>query len=445
MKTSRRTFTTTIVIGSVTLIFDPGVAWAQDDCTLPAPGPATRFIPHEPRVVTRLSAAELGQPARALLLQNYRTAVGKVRALPATDRIGWTKQIAQHCIQCDPANTKNIHFDWQFVGWHRAYLYFLERIMRSPVGGGGDDLRLPYWDWENPASRTLPAIFAPSGQSLYYAQRGNLSGPNWPLTDEDVDVQGLLAIPDFKRFGGTSVQRKPVPAIFSGPHANVHNAFDPGDMADLQYSPRDPVFYSHHANIDRLWSSWVAAGHTNPDFGTAKVYFYDETRKWRFILLNDVCDETKLGYKYSTLMAPPRPARAMTTELLRRQNNDFIVSTGMATKMQAEPSAQAFLLISNLQNVDKFPDTTREFGVFTRPVPSGTRATPDAGYLGKVSRVFSKQHAHMSPLSAALNITGKVADLTDGKTPLYVAPLNNEGVTSAAGILVVADEVSLIR
>ena len=47
--------------------------------------------------------------------------------------------------------------EW-FVGWHRAYLYFLERIMRSPVGGGGDALRIPYWDWENPASRTLPAL-----------------------------------------------------------------------------------------------------------------------------------------------------------------------------------------------------------------------------------------------------------------------------------------------
>jgi len=240
------------------------------------------------------------------------------------------------------------------------------------------------------------------------------------------------------------VQRKPVPAIFSGPHANVHNNFDPGDMADLQYSPRDPVFYSHHANIDRLWSSWVAAGHTNPDFGTAKVYFYDETRKWRYILLNDVRDETKLGYKYATLMTSARPPRTMTTELLRRQNNDFMVSSGMASRMQTEPMAPAFLLISNLQNVSTFPDTTREFGVFTRPVPSGTRATPEAGYLGKMTRVFSKQHAHAGPLSASLNITGKVADLTDGKTPLYVAPLN-EGVTTAAGILIVADEVSLIR
>jgi len=432
-------------MGSLTLIFDPGTASSQDDCTLPLPGPATRFIPMEPAVGTRISAAELGQPAHATQLQNYRTAVGKVRALPANDRIGWTKQIAQHCIQCAPTNAKNIHFDWQFVGWHRAYLYFLERIMRSPVGGGGDDLRLAYWDWDNPASRVLPTIFSPPGQPLYYDNRGDLSGSSWPLSDEDVDVQGLLAIPDFKRFGGTAAQRQPVPAIFSGPHANVHNNFDPGDMADLQLSPRDPVFYSHHANIDRLWSSWVAAGHPNPDFGVAKVYFYDETRTWRYILLNDLRDEAKLGYKYSTPMEPVRPVRSMTSERLGRQNNNFILSSATMARMKAEPEGPVFLLITNLKNVDKFAETTREFGLFSRPVSAGARATPEAGYLGKVTRVFSKQHPHTSPLSAALNITGKTTDLMDGTTPLFVAPLTAEGVTAAAGIPVVADEVSLIR
>jgi hypothetical protein len=447
MKTSRRTFTTTITLGSLTLILDPGFAFGQDDCTLPTPGPATRFIPAEAKIVQRMSAADLSQPGRATQLQSYRSAFGKVRALPSTDRIGWTKQIAQHCTNCDPDNRSNIHFDWQFVGWHRAYLYFLERILRSQVGGGGDDLRLVYWDWESPASRTLPAIFAPKDQPLYYDNRGDLSGPNWPLSDDEVDVQGLLAIPQFSQFGGTATQRKPVPAIFSGPHANVHNNFDPGDMADLQYSPRDPVFYAHHANIDRLWSSWVAAGHTNPDFGTAKVYFYDETRKWRYVLLNDLRDESKLGYKYSTLMKPAAPARSLTTVRLGRRNDDFVVPQQTRPLLRAQPNAPAFLLLTNLQNLERFPDTTREFGIFSKAVASGVRANADSGYLGKASRVFSKQHAHAGPLSASLNVTGKAAALAaeDGTMKLFIAPLTAQGVTTAPGVPVVAEGVSLIR
>ena len=448
MKTSRRAFTTTLTLGSLTLVFDPGMAFGQDDCTLPTPGTATRFIPAEPRIVPRISAADLAQPARAVQLKAYRDAFGKIRALPASDTIGWTKQIAQHCIQCDPANTKNIHYDWQFVGWHRAYLYFLERILRSRVGGGGDELRLVYWDWENTASRTLPAIFAPKDQPLYYDNRGDLSGPNWPLTDDDVDVQGLLAIQQFSQFGGTATQKKPVPAVFSGPHANVHNNFDPGDMADLQYSPRDPVFYAHHANIDRLWSSWVAAGHRNPDFGTAKVYFYDETRTWRYVLLNDLRDERKLGYQYSTLMQPATPVRSLTTVRLGRRDTDFVIPAETRLPLRSQPSAAAFLLLTNIQNLESFPETAREFGIFMKAVAAGVVANAESGYLGKASRVFSRQHAHAGPLSASLNVTGKaaaMAEAEDGTIKLYIAPLTAAGVTSAAGVPLTAEGVSLIR
>ena len=159
MKTTRRTFTRTIVIGSVTLVLDPGIGFAQDDCTLPSPGTATRFIPKEPKVLPRLSAAELAAPGHAAQLKAFRAAIGKLRALPPADVVGWTKLIAQHCIQCAPADKNNIHFDWQFAGWHRALLYFVERTLRSTIGGGDDNVRLPYWDWENAASRTLPAIY----------------------------------------------------------------------------------------------------------------------------------------------------------------------------------------------------------------------------------------------------------------------------------------------
>lgn len=329
--TRRRFICQTLAIGPVAMAFwtKTDLAWAAEcglpapdaECTLPPPGEAQRFIPNEPKVQTRYSALEMTDPSRATQLQQFRDAICKVRDLPKDDVRSWTKQIAQHCIHCAPGNPSNIHYDWQFLPWHRGLLYFLERILRKL--GGNDDLRLVYWDWENRLSRTLPAIYAPPDQPLYWRNRNLNNRDLWPLRDDRVNVQPLLGVPDFRIFGGTAVQRSPVPASFSGPHANVHNAFAPGDMANLQFSPRDPVFYAHHGNIDRLWSSWVATpgGHSNPDFGTARVFFYDENREWRYVLMNDLRDESKLGYKYSSLMQPRVPIASLKASSLGKTAN----------------------------------------------------------------------------------------------------------------------------
>lgn len=43
-------------------------------------------------------------------------------------------------------------------------------------------------------------------------------------------------------------------AIESGPHDNVHGSID--GMMGRYMSPVDPIFWLHHANIDRLWTVW---------------------------------------------------------------------------------------------------------------------------------------------------------------------------------------------
>ncbi len=415
------------------------LARGQADCTLPPPATATPFVFNEPKVVERISCTEIA--SRSTQLAQFRDAIAKERALPATDVIGWTKQIAQHCLGCAPSNNNNVHFNWQFVGWHRALLYFLERILRKKFGP--DDLRMIYWDWENTNSRRMPDIYAPAGQSLYWANRRVVT-----LSASDVNVQPLLAIPDFRTFGGTAAQRSPTPAIFGGPHANVHNSFAPGDMADLQFSPRDPVFYAHHSNIDRLWSSWIKAGHQNPDFGQAKVYFYDENAKWRSVLLNDVRDETKLGYKYSSLMQPQRPASQLRTfTLLKRPQNLMRFTPQAIEPIKSASPGPHYLIIQDIQNLTKFAADTLRYGIFYTPPPVGTAVSDFPGYLGKVSNVASAGHVHAAPLTAAIEVTGKLATALGSGTDLSltVAPLDAEGKTTAAGIPLVAENVSLIE
>ncbi|KAL0570309.1 hypothetical protein V5O48_011660 [Marasmius crinis-equi] len=43
-------------------------------------------------------------------------------------------------------------------------------------------------------------------------------------------------------------------ALEGGPHSAVHNVIS-GDMSNF-FAPNDPMFFMHHANIDRIWAQW---------------------------------------------------------------------------------------------------------------------------------------------------------------------------------------------
>jgi tyrosinase len=48
------------------------------------------------------------------------------------------------------------------------------------------------------------------------------------------------------------------------PHGTVHNNIGK-DIWDIRRSARDPIFWLHHANIDRLWTVWTKnRGRKNP-------------------------------------------------------------------------------------------------------------------------------------------------------------------------------------
>lgn len=457
MATSRRTFIRHVVaLGPVAMTFwiQPSSLWASacnpsdesKDCILPDPKDATRFIPNEQHVHYRYSAREMADPSRAKQLQIFRDAICMVRNLPPDDVISWTKYVAQHCTLCATTNSNNVHYNWQFPTWHRAFLYFLERQLR--IMSTHDDLRLIYWDWENEHSRVLPDIYAEKDQPLYWANR-YLGPKTFPLSNDDVNVQPLLSLQSFEAFGGTQYQRTPTPALYSGPHANVHNAFaDPdesgiqGDMANLQYSPRDPAFYAHHGNIDRVWASWNAAGRKNPSFGDAKVYFYDEKRKLRYILLNDVRDTTKLGYRYSTLIKPVvTPSKQQRFTAAMKANHVAVSAAAMARVKASTPD---FLHIRDIQNLDKFPEKTRRFGIFDVNPAVGTDAKSSPNFLGMVSRVLSGGHAHSEVLSAAIEVTGKLpAEATKG-LDLFIAPLDADKKTTAEAIPLAAEAITVI-
>ncbi|MEH2008601.1 tyrosinase family protein [Nostoc sp.] len=54
-----------------------------------------------------------------------------------------------------------------------------------------------------------------------------------------------------------------------------------GTMSNIPSSPYDPVFWLHHANIDRLWAEWQDNGHQGSDFYPADGQPYGHNLKDR--------------------------------------------------------------------------------------------------------------------------------------------------------------------
>lgn len=434
MTITRRKFIRQVIgYGSACLWLESAMGETQTGCGFPPLRGAERLVPGEPRVMPRLSAAELDDPAHAALGAKLREAVCAMKALPREDVNGWAKLPLQHC-----SITGDLHYSGHFLPWHRAWLYLLERKLRKL--SGDDDLRLPYWDWETLANRGVPSIFAAPDQCLFD------EGRDYRGVDmKDIDVLPLLAVPNYRLFGGGAPGNPG--AAFSGPNANVHNAFR-GDMANLSTAPNDPLLYAHLANIDRLWSSWTQAGHSNPDFGTDKVYFYDENRRFRYMLLNDLTDDSKLGYRYASPMTTGVHLKEMREYTFIRMGGVYTTGNPVIEEITGRESEASYLIIRNIGNLAGLPRSARVYGVFADKPNLGWTNHMDANYLGKVADVPSGGARRIRPLTCALNVSDRLVGSLrrqKGVLRLLLSPLDEKGRILGPVVPLVADSVTVLR
>ena len=177
------------------------------------------------------------------------------------------------------------HQTWYFLPWHRGYLASLEAIVRDAIVklGGPADWALPYWNYSstaNPNALQLPPAFAqpqmPDGSPnpLFVKQRYGKGTVPIKLPAIDVTL-GALQIPNFTGtgtggspgFGGVRTAFSHFNQVNGGlerkPHNIIHvdiggsSTTGAGLMSDPDTAALDPIFWVHHANIDRLWEVWL--------------------------------------------------------------------------------------------------------------------------------------------------------------------------------------------
>lgn len=192
-----------------------------------------------------------GMSSNDPILRGYRRAITAMRGLQDTNPCSWFYQAAIHGTT-DPRNLtawNTCHNDPTFFwAWHRMYLYWFERIVRKY--GRMYDWAIPYWDWTNASERAMPAPFRVSGDTLFDGTRNNSVNNGGQLsTSLATSVTNAMTLLDY--FSAQS--------SVNGPHGSVHVAVG-GNMGDVDTAAQDPIFWVHHAQVDRLWNLWLAQG-----------------------------------------------------------------------------------------------------------------------------------------------------------------------------------------
>lgn len=232
----------------------------------------------------------------------------------------------------------------------RWYIYFHERILASLLND--TSFALPFWNWDSTVESTerpaqIPEYFytqpalvdpfrnpkhrTPAVPDLSTDLTGSSPMDNKNATMEELIesnnnlmyqtvVSGATLPPLFMGQplrGGVEKVSKGASAFEVGPHGAIHGwVGDPEqpngeDMVHLYSAARDPIFYSHHANCDRLWNVWktLPGGkrtgfEDDPDWMESQLLFYDENADLVRVKIKDSLDNVKLRYTYEEVDNP---------------------------------------------------------------------------------------------------------------------------------------------
>ncbi|XP_058087102.1 aureusidin synthase-like isoform X4 [Magnolia sinica] len=292
-------------------------------------------------------------------IAKYEKAVSIMKQLSYDDPRSFNRQANMHCIYCTGAyNQENstsifkIHNSWLFFPWHRAMIYFHEQMLAKFMGD--DTFALPYWNWDNPAGMVFPSMYLngsfidkdrnpihlpPHVADISYHEKESGLGPEDQISSNlafmyTQMVSGAKKPELFmgcKYKAGKEGYCKSPGTIEIAPHDTLHSwagsdiTPEGEDMGAFYSAARDPVFYAHHANIDRLWNVWKGLRGNrlefeDPEWLDSYFYFYDENAQLVRIKIRDTLDMTKFRYTYQEVDLPwlnARPKPSISPKIAR--------------------------------------------------------------------------------------------------------------------------------
>ena len=217
-------------------------------------------------------------------------------------------QLKESWDNCTHSKGSEIHF----LVWHRLYIYHFEKIVRKL--SGKKDFALPYWDYTNTqntkVNRTLHPLFLDKSSSLFEACRYDSLNMGYPISGEverALDITQLFKLTTYPNFNH---------AMDIAPHGAIHDYVGLGNdttntlkfnnpitgtvtpfglMGWVPTAAFDPIFWTHHSNIDRLWQQW-----TNSENGQPVTLEDLESFPWSYVFFDENGD--KVTYTNEEIM-----------------------------------------------------------------------------------------------------------------------------------------------
>ncbi|KAG6395813.1 hypothetical protein SASPL_141942 [Salvia splendens] len=397
----------------------------------------------------------------------YKRAVKMMRDLDVadpTDPRGFSQQANIHCAYCNGAHDQvgheeldiQVHFSWLFFPFHRWYLYFYERIMADLLKD--PTFALPYWNWDHPKGMQLPWMFDEEDSSLYDPNRNQDRRPpavlnlalNSTITDPVQIISNNLSLMYNEMIGtpasatdfmGKAYRDGDAPPTYpdggtseKGSHTAVHAWFgDPRneyneDIGNFYSAGRDPAFYSHHANVDRMWTIWndIPADYpkaiTDPDYLNASFLFYDETKQ-----------------------LPPRRAAAVNIQDLSKgvktAEKVFPLKLRKTTRvLVAKPTVGKADEVLVLENIVTDNRKLIKFDVFVNDEDDKPEEVDRAEYAGGFTQLPHRVKAKNSVSDLRLNLKQLYENINiadDDKVVVTIVPLINGEAVTIGGIKIV--------
>ena len=204
-----------------------------------------------------------GSPEIDAVLASYREAVRQMKLLPMSDPTSWRAQAGIHGTDAGGFNLCQ-HGSVHFFSWHRAYLFYFERMCQKY--SGDDSFGLPYWNWNQ--NNAIHGAFLVPSSPLFQGRISTSVAGSFAVSDASLD--SMMPVGNFFTFSSL---------VEGSPHAAPHNIV--GGVMSGGGSPLDPIFWPHHCMVDYCWAKWnIELENDNPNdpawTNTSWDHFFDE-------------------------------------------------------------------------------------------------------------------------------------------------------------------------